>query len=208
MRRAAALLLAVLPWAGPAPGAVFRCPDASGVVRFADSPDACPGAEPHTPADRVEGLDADANPGAGAPPAASADRGAPAPLPEQVLLTGREVGGGWDVVEEIPLPPEDDPDLVRWGVRALRTRHYTRFRGDRVEVCSIEVWLFESEGRARAALAGFAYPGWRIERAGPQLVMVRGLTRQRGERAQRGVFAACGGLGDRVRTRAARLSGP
>ncbi len=125
---------------------------------------------------------------------------------EQVLLPAHAVGG-WDVVREAAGDPRSDPDLVRWGVRAQRARHYTRYAGPRVQVCSVEVWAFESDRRARAAEANFAYPDWRIMREGALLVMVRGLTQTRGEAPRRGVFADCELLGRRVRTRAARLVG-
>ncbi len=125
---------------------------------------------------------------------------------EQVLLPAHAVGG-WDVVREAPGDPRRDPDLVRWGVRAQRARHYTRYAGPRVQVCSVEVWAFESDRHARAAEANFAYPDWRIAREGALLLMVRGLTQTRGEAPRRGVFADCELLGRRVRTRAARLVG-
>ena len=125
---------------------------------------------------------------------------------EQVLLPAHAVGG-WDVVREAPGDPRSDPDLVRWGVRAQRARHYTRYAGPRVQVCSVEVWAFDSDQRARAAEANFAYPDWRIVREGALLLMVRGLTQTRGEAPRRGVFADCELLGRRVRTRAARLVG-
>ncbi len=139
---------------------------------------------------------------------ASAD-GAPSPSDsrlEQVLLSAHAVGG-WDVVREAPGDPRRDPDLVRWGVRAQRARHYTRYAGPRVQVCSVEVWAFESDRHARAAEANFAYPDWRIAREGALLLMVRGLTQTRGQASRRGVFADCELLGRRVRTRAARLVG-
>ena len=125
---------------------------------------------------------------------------------EQVLLPAHAVGG-WDVVREAPGDPRGDPDLVRWGVRAQRARHYTRYAGPRVQVCSLEVWAFESDLRARAAQANFAYPDWRITREGALLLMARGLTQSRGEPPSRGVFADCELLARRVRTRAARLGG-
>ena len=125
---------------------------------------------------------------------------------EQVLLPEYAVGG-WDVVREAPGDPRSDPDLVRWGVRAQQARHYTRYAGPRVQVCSVEIWAFDSEQRARVAEANFAYPDWQIAREGALLLLVRGLTQTRGEPPRRGVFADCELLSRRVRTRAARLAG-
>lgn len=123
------------------------------------------------------------------------------------LLTAREVGPRWDVVEEVPGSPERDPDLVAWGVRAMRARHYTRSRGGSSEVCSIEIWDFESEAAASAAEAGMAYPGWQFSRAGTLLIMVRALRLTPGMRPRRDVFEDCRDLGDRT-TRAAVSAQP
>ena len=112
----------------------------------------------------------------------------PASRLDQVLLPAAAVGG-WDVVREAPGDPRSDPDLVRWGVRAQRARHYTRYAGPRVQVCSIEVWAFDSDQRARAAEANFAYPDWRFARAGSLLLMSRGLTQAKGRAPQRGLSA-------------------
>ena len=108
-------------------------------------------------------------------------------------------------MKEAPGDPKQDPDLVRWGVREQHARHYTRDSSGVVQVCSIEVWGFESVPAARMARANFAYPGWQITREGSLLLMIRGLTRTPGERSRRGVFAACQELGERVRERARRL---
>ena len=124
---------------------------------------------------------------------------------EDVLLSERDLGGAWQIVREAPEDASADPDLVAWGVRARRTRHYTRDERGTARVCSIEVWAFRSEAQARAAGQGFAFPHWEIARERTLLVMVRGLTRPRGQRPQRGIFPACRALGNRVRARAAAL---
>jgi len=148
---------------------------------------------------------AGAEPARSASPAGGADPSLERLL-ERVLLTADEVGAAWDVVEESPTPTERDPDLVRWGVRAQRARHYTRQTGGVVQVCSIDVWGFASVALAREAHENFAYPDWRISRVGSILIMSRGLTWTLGEPARRGVFADCQELGERVRERAARLA--
>lgn len=124
------------------------------------------------------------------------------PAPEEVLLDAGEIGTGWEVVDEAPQDPDLDPDLVRWGVRALRVRHYTRMRGDAAQVCSIEVWAFRDESRAASAHAHFAYPGWRFARAGELLIAVHGLTRTLTGTPVRGVFEACAEIHARIGARA------
>jgi len=120
---------------------------------------------------------------------------------EEALFGAAEAGPGWSVVDEAPEDASADPDLRRWGVRERRARHYTREASGAIQVCSIEVWTFGQDAQARAAHAGFAYPEWRIEREGRVLVMLRGLVMARGRPPQRGVFPACGSLGERVRSR-------
>jgi hypothetical protein len=124
---------------------------------------------------------------------------------DSVWLHPDELGGGWDSVAEAPGPVANDPDLQRWGVRARATRHYTRHRDRHVEVCSVEIWVFASEPRARAAHEGFAYPDWVIEREGSLLFMLRSRSFNRGGSSSNDVFAACREIGRRLRTRAARV---
>lgn len=122
--------------------------------------------------------------------------------PLEILPTAAELGASWEVVEEVALDPRGDPDLLRWGVRAQRTRHYTRRTAAGVQVCSIEVWAFRDAGLARLAHQNFAYPGWQIDRRADLLIMLRGLTRPRRGRARRGLFPDCLLLGERARERA------
>lgn len=119
-----------------------------------------------------------------------------APAAADVLLGAHELRG-WDVLAEAPVGPHMDPDLAEWGVAEKRVRHYTRMRGGAVEVCSVEVWRFDSVAQATAAAQGFAFPDWRIDRVGAVLVMLHGRSGVR-----RGVFPACQRLGARVRDRA------
>lgn len=121
------------------------------------------------------------------------------------LLPG-ELRGGWEVLREAPSDPASDPDLVAWGVRDQRVRHYTRDHRRRVEVCSVEIWDFASEPQAAAAESGFEYPGWQIRRAGERLVMVRGLVLTPEGAARRGVFPECGSLGGRILDRVRRAA--
>jgi hypothetical protein len=141
-----------------------------------------------------------------APPAASSELlKAPRTGPEDVLLERGDVERSWEIVEEAGQDVERDPDLVRWGVRAHRARHYTRMKDDVVEVCSIEVWIFRDPGRARAAEQGFSHPGWRFDRENEILIAARGLRRPRAGAAARGVFAACAEIQALTRARAAAL---
>jgi hypothetical protein len=139
-----------------------------------------PGAKPST------GMEA---PAALAPPGAALDRVLPPFAPV-----------GWELVSEAPVDPRQDPDLVRWGVRAQRTQHYTRHRGNTIQVCSVEVWAFDSDEHARTAQANVAFPGWRIEREASLLLMTRGVTRTAGRVARRGLFPDCSRLADHARS--------
>ena len=75
-----------------------------------------------------------------------------------------------------------------------------------MQVCSVEIWAFEDTPHARTAHDNFTYPNWRIVREGPVLVMVRALTREEGNLADRTLFSACLSLGEQVRVRAARIA--
>jgi hypothetical protein len=127
---------------------------------------------------------------------------------ERSLLNAGAVGVEWDIVEEAVVDAAGDPDLVEWGVRAQRTRHYTRRSSAGEQVCSIELWVFASAGQAGLAHASFAYPDWQILREGPLLVMTRSLTRAPGVPPRRALFADCEALGERTRARAAGLLRP
>lgn len=120
----------------------------------------------------------------------------------EFLPTSRDVGSRWSVVEEEVPDPSSDPDLVSWGVTDQRTRHYTRAPQGGVEVCSIELWRFSTEGRARIAYSRIHHAGWRIDRRGDVLVMLRGLRRSRDGRSRGGVFPDCRRLGDQALERA------
>ena len=190
----------------PSGAEVYRCDEADGSVRFVDSPHACPNARPHEPEGRIQRVPASERPrsrGDGsAPPGRISPIVASGIAAEDVLLAREDVSAGWDVVEEAPEDATRDPDLVAWGVRAKRTRHYTRVSGDAVQVCSIEVWVFRDEERARMAHREFAYPDWHFAREAEVLIAVHGLTRPREGTPTRGLFAACGELEARTRARA------
>jgi hypothetical protein len=198
----AALLLISAVWIASASAEVFRCPSADGPVRYVDRADACERAEPLTPTGRVIRIDSGsrgtepspgmAAPGAPEPPDVALDRVLPPVAPV-----------GWELVREAPVDPRQDPDLVRWGVRAQRTQHYTRYRGDTVQVCSVEVWAFDGEERARTAQVNVSFPGWRIEREASLLLMTRAVSRRAGQVARRGLFPDCSRLADRARALAA-----
>lgn len=209
MRRALPFLL-LCAWIHPGPAAaeIYRCVGADGKVRFVGDPAACPGAERHELKREIQRLPAQEQ----APPAS---RGESAALEtsfaslEELFLPAREAGsaGHWEVVVEAPEDPSQDPDLRRWGVRDKHVRHYThRDSSGRVRVCSVELWRFESEERARIARENLSYPNWRFERRGAVMVMLHAVIRERGERAGRGVFSECAALGRRIAARAEGLS--
>jgi hypothetical protein len=192
----------------PAPSGaeVYRCDEADGSVRFVDSLHACPSGQLHESEGRVQRVTEPERPRTGeagsTAPARIAPIAASGIAPEDVLLAHEDVSAEWDVVEEMPEDAARDPDLVAWGVRAKRTRHYTRESGDSVQVCSIEVWVFRDEERARMAHREFAYPDWHFAREAAVLIAVHGLTRPREGTPARGVFKACGHLEARTRARA------
>jgi hypothetical protein len=108
-------------------------------------------------------------------------------------------------VNEAPEDPSKDVDLVEWGVIAQRARHYTRSSDGASQVCSVELWAFENEARARLAEQNFEFPDWRIDRQGDMLVMLRAVT-VRGSLAKRTIFPDCEKLGNIVRTRADKFT--
>jgi hypothetical protein len=204
MRHAAWLILFAC---APASAEIYRCVAADGSVRFADDASACPGAERHEPGGALQRIapqpDALADASDGTAPAAAFGS------LEELFLPARAAGssGVWEVVKEAPQDPASDPDLREWGVRERRVRHYTH-RDDRgrVRVCSVELWAFVDEARARLAEQQLSYPNWRFERRGAVVVMLHAVSRERGERASHAVFAECARLGARVAARAEGLS--
>lgn len=194
-RIALALCASLVAGAAGAGGGLYRCEAADGSLRFADSRHACRGAAPRELPRGIQRV----------PPAAPAAPPEVAPQRDlgALLLDAAELGDGWELVREAPVDPSRDPDLVEWGVVAQRARHYTRDRAGTAEVCSLELWSFRTREQARAADAGFAFPGWQIERQGEILLMVRGLRRPPHGGAERGVFADCESLARRVRARLA-----
>jgi len=200
-----ALLLPILPAlvSEPAAAEFYRCEGRDGVLRFVDSPELCASAKPVELKDRLVKIPAAFDPEAERLPAAIGHSTSPIAL-EQILPGALEVGTGWEVVDEAPTDPAKDPDMVEWGVSAQRARHYTRHPGGIVQVCSIEIWAFESDGLARSGEENFAYPELQIVREGRFLVMTRALTIERGTGERRSVFPDCRRLGERARLRAAR----
>jgi len=122
---------------------------------------------------------------------------------EDILPPAAGVIGRWEVVDEAPTDAARDPDLLRWGVRAQRTRHYTRSDDAGVQVCSIEIWGFENAMRARLAQENLRYPDWQFERREHLLIMLRAVTLSREGPASRELFSDCLRLGALTSTRAA-----
>lgn len=173
---------------GHASGDVVPCLGPDGEVRFVDGRHGCEAGEQRLGAAGLEEL-------------------APAPVePGAVLLPTRELARSWEVMDEPARDPRRASDLRQWGVRARRVRHYAlQGAPGSSRVCSVEVWAFRNAGHAGAARRMFARAGWRIEREGPLLLLVHGVTLTLGEPAQRGLFPACRTLADRSRARAGRL---
>ena len=196
-------LASIALFAAPAVSEIFKCVDASGNVTFVNDRSACPDAKPHTLTGRV-----DHAPSA----AARAEEEKPDPReissPEQrlqwALPDQSDVSFDWEIVEEALSDPTQDADLVEWGVVAQRTRHYTRTSSGASQVCSVELWAFENDARARLAQENFEFPDWRIDRKGDTLVMLRAVT-IRNETTQRTIYPDCEKLGKLVRARAAKF---
>jgi hypothetical protein len=204
MRGVLALVFLVCALPPAAAAEIYRCLQPDGSVRFVGDASTCPGAPPYEPQREIQQM---REPG-GSPPAS---HGGTAPTPsaaslDELFPPAQTAGtsGVWEVVPEAPFDASGDPDFVRWGVREKRVRHYTH-RNDtgRERVCTVELWSFESEERARTAEENLSYPNRRFQRAGSLLVMLHAMSRQRGERASHGVFPECSRLGARIATRAA-----
>ena len=204
MKRALPIALASIAlFAEPATSEIFKCVDASGNTTFVNDRNACPDAQPHQLKGRLERAPSSASlmeeqrPDPG-------EISSPVQRLEWALLEERDVHPGWEVVNEMPEDPRQDVDLVEWGVVAKRARHYTRQSGSTSQVCSIELWAFENDARARLAQENFEFPDWRIDRKGDTLVMLRALTlRHDGE--QRTIYPDCEKLGNIVRARSAKF---
>jgi len=123
------------------------------------------------------------------------------------FLSDAAAGEGWEGVKEKSLDPALDPDLEGWGVRAQGARHYSRKVASGVEVCSVEIWAFESEAAAQRAQQNLTYPGWRFDQQGHLLVMLRGLRWLNDGTSRTGLFPECMTLGDRSSARVAALLG-
>jgi hypothetical protein len=179
---------------------IFKCVDASGKVTFVNDRSACPDAKPHTLKGRVEHAPSAVTRAEEARPDPS-EISSPVERLEWALLEERDVRPGWEIVNEMPEDPSEDADLVEWGVVAKRARHYTRKSGSASQVCSVELWAFENDARARLAHQNFEFPDWRIDRKGDTLVMLRAVT-IRGETTARTIYPDCEKLGNIVRARA------
>jgi hypothetical protein len=190
--------------AEPAISEIFKCVDASGNVTYANDRSACPDAKPHPLKGRVDRVPSSVTRAEEATPDL-AEISSPEQRLEWALLEERDVRPGWEVVNEMPEDPSKDPDLVEWGVVAKRARHYTRKSGSASQVCSVELWAFENDARARLAHQNFEFPDWRIDRKGDTLVMLRAVT-VRSDTTERTIYPDCEKLGKIVRARAAKFA--
>jgi hypothetical protein len=205
MKRAPIFALASIAlFAESAASEIFKCVDPSGNVTFVNERSACPGAEPHPLKGRVERAPSSATRAEEALPDPS-EISSFAERLEWALLGERDVRPGWEIVNEMPEDPSQDADLVEWGVVAKRARHYTRKSGGASQVCSVELWAFENDARARLAHQNFEFPDWQIDREGDTLVMLRAVT-VRSDTTERTIYPDCEKLGKIVRARAAKFA--
>ena len=204
MKRALFIALAAISLiAEPAASEILKCVDASGNVTFVNDRSACPDAKPHTLKGRVERAPSSVTRAEEATPDPD-EISSPVQRLEWALLDQSDVRFGWEIVNEMPEDPREDPDLVEWGVVAKRARHYTRKSGSDSQVCSVELWAFENDARARLAHQNFEFPDWRIDRKGDTLVMLRAVT-LRSDTTDRTIYPDCEKLGKIVRARASKF---
>jgi hypothetical protein len=124
-----------------------------------------------------------------------------------LFVAPRALGFEWESVRETPASPMDDPDLRAAGVRAAKSLHYTRARPGGSEVCSLEIWGFETGAAARRAQAEIERPAWRIDLRGNLLLMSRGVTFSRAHGFRPGLLPECHRLADLTENGASRLLG-
>jgi hypothetical protein len=205
MKRALFIALSLIAlFAEPAISEIFKCVDAAGNVTFVNARSACPDAKQHTLKGRVERAPSSITRAEEESP----DLGkisSPVQRLEWALLEERDVAPGWKIMNEMPEDTSEDADLVEWGVVAKRVRHYRRKSGAASQVCSVELWAFESDARARLAHQNFEFPDWRIDRTGDTLVMLHAVTVPGGT-SERTIYPDCEKLGKTVRARAAKFS--
>ncbi len=133
----------------------------------------------------------------------------PAQPPElaPIFLSQSEVTPAWEIVREGAEDVSRDPDLVRAGVRERSALHYTRARGARSEVCSVELWSFADAQRAERAERMLPRDAARVERIGPLLVSLRAVTLVRQRGSSHALFPDCAALGEQIQARARRALG-
>ncbi len=190
-------------FAAPAISEIFKCVDASGRVTFVNERSACPDAKPHTLKGRVDHAPSSITRAEQEEPDLD-EISSPEQRLQWTLPDQGDVSLNWEIVEETPQDPTKDADLVEWGVVAQRTRHYTRNSLGASQVCSVELWAFENDARARLAHENFEFPDWRIDRRGDTLVMLRAVTIGN-ETTQRTIYPDCEKLGKIARARAAKF---
>lgn len=186
LRGAVVLVLLALPLRAE----MYRCEDGKGGLRFTSDPSACERAVVHEPQGELQRPDA-APPQA--PPAAPADR---------PLLEIFASGTGWEVLDEPLESPVADPQLRQLGLRASQARHYTRARGPVSEVCTVELWAFESEAQASAAARAFEREGWYRVAAGALVVLAHGVRLERMVGSREGLVPGCTQLAKATQARA------
>jgi hypothetical protein len=125
--------------------------------------------------------------------------------PAELFVPAEALGPDWEIVSEAPVDPQDDPDMRGAGVRSATTLHYTRAVRGGAQVCSLEIWSFASGAEARRTRAGIDHAGWRIAVQGNLLVMLHGVTLERGQGFRPGLLPACHRLAELTEARAEAL---
>jgi hypothetical protein len=201
-----ALLCAILWLALPAHADLYRCIDATGRIHFTDRPDSC-SASARVRLERelvVDGGGESPPPGPDTQqsPPAKAGIAKSATLSEH-FIPGFDLIGDWSVIPESPEPI--DSELRSRGLRDTATRHYTRGRGARSDVCTVELWEFSRAEAARRAMASLDLPNWKILRASEILILVHGVRLERGVGSRSDLVSDCENLGQQTYQRIARI---
>ncbi len=129
------------------------------------------------------------------------------PRLEPLFLETAELPPGWEIVTESGADVRGDPILLRAGVRERIARHYTRARGPRSEVCSVELWSFASRESAVRGLRMLPEDAAELRQVGPLVISLRGVTLVRMRGSHHDVFPDCVALGDEIEARALRALG-
>lgn len=182
---------------------IYRCEDADGTLRFTGDPTACERAVEHVPRGSLQRPGA-SGPGTDPEKGQARDAGRRLGSADLDALFAPVAPSAWEVLREAPESAAGWPDLRERGLRGSQARHYTRARGPVSEVCTVEIWLFESAAQAAAAGASLEREDWYRRAEGALLVLAHGVRLERHVGSREGLVPGCADLAERTRERAER----